>query len=108
QGDAAAAVLQHSLAVMRVVQAAELLGIAHASFDTTLAYLKTRVQFGKPIGANQALQHRMVDAYLQLRLAQASLCEFLNTTAGVMPGGNDNLFQARCDRVKAHCAHAAK
>ena len=108
QGDTAAEVLQHSLALMRVLQAAELLGIAQASFDTTLAYLKTRVQFGKPIGANQALQHRMVDAYLQLRLAQATLREFLNTSPSLTPTGDIAHFEARCARVKARCAYVAK
>src|SRR5690606_31797015 len=92
---------------LRVLQAAELLGVAQESFDTTLAYLKTRVQFGKPIGANQALQHRMVDAYLQLRLAQAVLEEFLNTYGTEVPD-DIALFEAECARAKARCAYAAQ
>lgn len=86
----------------RVVQAAELLGIARHAFNATLDYLKTRVQFGKPIGANQALQHRMVDAYLQVELATAVLKEFFAQVQDDYPG-----FGARCARVKARCAHAA-
>jgi len=40
---------------------AEALGIIDAMNEATLEYLKTRQQFGQPIGRFQALQHRMVD-----------------------------------------------
>jgi alkylation response protein AidB-like acyl-CoA dehydrogenase len=36
-------------------------GIARAAFDTALAYAKTRVQFGKPIGTFQALNFMLAD-----------------------------------------------
>ena len=40
---------------------AEAVGIMAALNEATLEYLKTRKQFGQPIGRFQALQHRMVD-----------------------------------------------
>lgn len=43
---------------------AEALGASRALNALTLAYLKERRQFGRPIGANQALQHRMVELYM--------------------------------------------
>ena len=43
---------------------AESLGIATALNEATLNYLKTRKQFGVPIGTFQALQHRMADMYI--------------------------------------------
>jgi alkylation response protein AidB-like acyl-CoA dehydrogenase len=46
---------------------AEALGAMEALFDTTLEYLKTRQQFGVPIGKFQALQHRMADMVIHLR-----------------------------------------
>lgn len=99
---AARQALEHAHSCARIIQAAELLGIAEQAFQTTLDYLKTRVQFGKPIGANQALQHRMVDARLQVELATAVLKEFLS-----QPPGDAGRFAAGSARVKARCAHAA-
>ena len=40
---------------------AEALGAIEQCIEMTLDYLKTRTQFGRPIGTFQALQHRMVD-----------------------------------------------
>jgi pimeloyl-CoA dehydrogenase small subunit len=53
--------------IERVVQAGiaamggEVVGAMEAMQAMTLDYLKTRVQFGKPIGENQALQHRAAE-----------------------------------------------
>ena len=43
---------------------AEALGIMSALNQATLAYLKSRKQFGVPIGAFQALQHRMAEMFI--------------------------------------------
>jgi alkylation response protein AidB-like acyl-CoA dehydrogenase len=51
--------------------ASEAVGAMSALVDATLEYLKTRKQFGKPIGTNQALQHRMVDMYIALDEARS-------------------------------------
>ena len=71
QGDIATEAITYAIDIGRIAQGAELVGLARASFELTLEYMKTRVQFGKPIGANQALQHRMVDAYVRLEMADA-------------------------------------
>ena len=50
---------------------AEALGAMEALFAATLDYLKTRQQFGVPIGKFQALQHRMADMYVHLEQARS-------------------------------------
>ncbi len=46
--------------------AAEAVGAMEAMHAMTLEYLKTRQQFGKPIGQNQALQHRAAEMLIAL------------------------------------------
>jgi alkylation response protein AidB-like acyl-CoA dehydrogenase len=55
----------------RVILAALALGLAQRAFDDTLAYVKERRQFGRPVGSFQSLQHRLAD--LATDLAQARL-----------------------------------
>lgn len=50
---------------------AESIGAMDALFAATLDYLKTRQQFGAPIGKFQALQHRMADMYIHLEQARS-------------------------------------
>jgi len=47
-------------------QCAEAIGSMEAACALTLDYLKTRQQFGQPIGKFQVLQHRMVDMRIEL------------------------------------------
>ncbi|QGZ42747.1 alkylation response protein AidB-like acyl-CoA dehydrogenase [Pseudoduganella flava] len=49
----------------------EAVGVMDALFAATLDYLKTRQQFGGPIGKFQALQHRMADMFIHLEQARS-------------------------------------
>jgi alkylation response protein AidB-like acyl-CoA dehydrogenase len=53
---------------------AEAVGAMKYACDATLEYLKTRRQFGVPIGAFQALQHRMVDMVISYEQAKSMAC----------------------------------
>ena len=66
--DAGFALLEATLDRARAGLAAEMLGTASCSFDMTVDYLKTRVQFGQVIGSFQALGHRAASLYTQLEL----------------------------------------
>ena len=50
---------------------AEALGVMEALTNATLEYLKTRQQFGVPIGKFQVLQHRMAEMVMQLEQARS-------------------------------------
>ena len=52
---------------------AEALGAMETLKSMTLKYLRTRVQFGAPIGANQALQHRMADLLIDIEQARSAV-----------------------------------
>jgi alkylation response protein AidB-like acyl-CoA dehydrogenase len=53
---------------------AEAVGAMKFACDSTLEYLKTRRQFGVPIGSFQALQHRMVDMLIAQEQARSMAC----------------------------------
>lgn len=50
---------------------AEAVGVMEAANAATLEYVKTREQFGAPIGTFQVLQHRMADMYMHQEQARA-------------------------------------
>jgi len=104
RGAAAAAALARALDYAAVIAGAELLGVMDRTLEMTLDYLGTRVQFGKPIGAFQALQHRAVDLHIHKELASAVLDEAL----AVLDRGADAVTRAAlASRVKARCSDAA-
>jgi alkylation response protein AidB-like acyl-CoA dehydrogenase len=69
-GDAAASA--RAVDVLRVALAVEAVGAARACLDSTVSYLKTREQFGKPIGSFQALAHRAADLAVALESAAST------------------------------------
>lgn len=71
EADQGAAILDAALDYGTGLLCAEALGAMEAIFEATLEYLKTRQQFGAPIGKFQALQHRMADMYIHLEQARS-------------------------------------
>ncbi len=56
-----------------VALSAEALGAMEAAKDLTLDYIKTRKQFGRPIGTFQVLQHRMAELLIELEQARSAV-----------------------------------
>ena len=71
------AALAYALDAAILCSAAELTGIMERVLELTFEYLRTRKQFGKPIGSFQALQHRAVDIWIQKELSKAALAAAL-------------------------------
>jgi alkylation response protein AidB-like acyl-CoA dehydrogenase len=104
EGAAAGRALGRALDHARAIAAAELAGVMGRALEMTLDYLRTRVQFGKPIGSFQALQHRAVDLHLQKEIAAAVLEQAL---AQLDSDPEPATRAAAASRLKARCADAA-
>ncbi len=86
----------------RLMAAAEMAGLARRLFDDTLAYVKTRQQFGQPIGRFQAIQHRMVEAYARCEQVGSALYRAL-----LMPGASAEAAKAFIGEQALLVAHEA-
>lgn len=103
RGAGAQGALERTLDHAAVIAGAELHGVMGRALEMSLEYMKTRVQFGKPIGSFQALQHRAVDLYIQRELSSAVLEDALRELdANPTPARRTVL----ASRVKARCAEA--
>ena len=70
--DGGRASLARVLNAVRVGSASELLGVGAGAMALTVDYLKTRKQFGQPIGAFQALQHRAAHLYSEMEVTRSA------------------------------------
>jgi alkylation response protein AidB-like acyl-CoA dehydrogenase len=64
--------LDHALNIATAALVAEMTGGMQRVLETTVAYAKTRKQFGKPIGIFQAVQHMCADMYLETESARSA------------------------------------
>ena len=67
------ALLDQVLDRARIITAAEMFGMTLQAFDTTLDYLKQRVQFGQVLATFQALQHRMAGLFGEIELTRSAI-----------------------------------
>lgn len=96
--------VDEALDLGRLMQSAELVGVARQVLADSVAYLNTRQQFGRPLASFQALQHRLVDAAMQVELASNSLLDALDTLAA--QPDDATLRKTLASRAKARAARA--
>jgi alkylation response protein AidB-like acyl-CoA dehydrogenase len=82
-------------------KSAELVGIGQASIDLTLNYAKSRVQFSKPIGSFQAVQHHCANMYRDLEI-----CRLLSWQAAGSLGEGSAGAAREVAIAKAKCSDA--
>ena len=58
---------------LTVLTTAELVGAMHQALGETLDYVKSRQQFGRPIGSFQAIKHRLADMFVATEQARAAV-----------------------------------
>ncbi|WP_306600252.1 acyl-CoA dehydrogenase family protein [Geothrix sp. 21YS21S-2] len=92
------ALVEETLAVASVAEAAQTVGIGQAAVEHAAAYAKTRVQFGRPIAALQAIQTLLAETATDCHLARLGL----RVAAGLIESGEPFLVEAAM--VKAFLA----
>jgi len=85
--------------LLRVMLAVESVGAASHCLETTVSYLKTRVQFGRPIGTFQALKHRCADLAAGVASARATAWAAVAAAAG----GDPDRLAVLAPLAKKHC-----
>ncbi len=82
---------------------AEMLGGMTACFEMTIDYLKTRTQFGVPIGSFQALKHRAARLFVELELARSLV---LAAHRALDDGADEPRIARLASAAKARCSDA--
>ncbi len=59
-------IVEKTKKVATVAACAYLVGLSQMDFDVTLNYAKERIQFGRPIGSFQAVQHKLADVVIDV------------------------------------------
>ena len=100
EGDGFKSIL-HGMNPERILLAAEAVGIGRAALRKATAYAKERVVFDRPIGKNQAIQHPLARAWMQLEAANLMVFDAANRYDASEPCG------AQANAAKFLAAEAA-
>jgi alkylation response protein AidB-like acyl-CoA dehydrogenase len=100
-GGAGCAALARARDLACIALSAEQVGAAQRALELTVAYTKVRVQFGRPIGSFQALQHRMADLHVLAESARSLSYAAASAAASDVTG-----LPLRAAAAKAYCSEA--
>ena len=104
-----AAALRRAIGAGAALMASEQVGVAQWCLTTTVAYLKERRQFGRPVGGFQALKHRLADLFVAVESAAAA-ARYAAATLAVQDPDHEvatALAQAYCGEVAVRAAEEA-
>jgi alkylation response protein AidB-like acyl-CoA dehydrogenase len=88
--------------------ASEQVGLAQWCLDSTVEYLRTRVQFGRKVGSFQALKHRMADVWVSVTQARAVARYAAGLLAAWEPGRTElDEVRIAVALASAHCSEVA-
>lgn len=116
QGPAVAAAAARAFDVGALACAAQLLGAGRALLEASVRHATTRVQFGKPIGSFQAVQHQLADVVIGLEFARPLLdaaaesldAEAVSLDAGEAQAGRDvSAAKVACTDAASRAARTA-
>ena len=105
-GPAASRALDAALTAGAGILAAEQVGLAQRCLDMTVAYVKERRQFARPVGSFQGLKHRLADLWVsvtQARAASRYAAACLASGAGPLSGD----AKVAVALAKAYCSEVA-
>jgi len=102
--DAAFSLIEAAVDRAMVLLCAEAVGAMEAAVEMTGEYLKTREQFGRPIGNFQVLQHRLVEMYMAHQMTRALVFR----AAAVWDGLDESERRRTAAAVKAQTGKAAR
>ena len=105
-GPAASRALEVALSAGAGILAAEQIGLAQRCLDMTVAYVKERRQFARPVGSFQGLKHRLADLWVSVTQARAaSRYAAACLAAGAAPLSGD--AKVAVALAKAYCSDVA-
>jgi alkylation response protein AidB-like acyl-CoA dehydrogenase len=95
-------VVMSDLEIARIHTAARAIGLARGALEDSIAYARQRVQFGRPIGANQAIRFKLADMATSVEAARALLYQ----VCAEVDAGQRNAVRAAM--VKLHATEMAE
>lgn len=100
----------HGMNAERCLIAGEALGLGYAALERATNYAREREVFGRPIGKNQAIQHGIAEAFMNLEAAKLATYHAARLYDAVAAGEADvglTAVGAACNSAKYLAAEAA-
>ena len=107
-GAAATVAVQRGLLAGAALLSAEQVGLAQWCLETTVEHLRTRHQFGRPLGSYQALRHRLADLWVEITQARAVSAYAVGAMADADPQSEPGReLRLAAALAQAYCAPVA-